>query len=210
MCPTSWWKVLLVLLLVAGCSGQPAPRTLPAGTASPTAFMPLGPSPRPREDSLGPDLVATMAADMAAESPARPPAHAAPTADALLLAVNTRRVEAGLPGLKSTPELTRIAQLRAEDMLVRDYFGHLDPISGTPLVELLLKSEGFTGRVAENLYATDAPEKDVVDQVVSAWFESPSHRANLLDPNLVYTGVGLAGDGTWWKVCQVFAQRAPG
>ncbi len=51
-------------------------------------------------------------------------------------------------------------------MVVRDYFGHTDPISGEPLVEPLIRSAGFTGRVAENIYATNALESALVEQVV--------------------------------------------
>jgi uncharacterized protein YkwD len=209
MRPLPWAGVILVIVLAAGCSSRPVDVTLPPGTPSPTAFLPDEPSPRPRPTSLGPDRVATLSAGLAGAQSAYPPKEMSAVGDALLLAVNQRRVEAGIAPLKSTPVLTKIAQLRVEDMLVRDYFGHTDPESGDPLAEPLLKSAGFTGRVAENVYATDAPEHDLVAQVVEAWFASPSHRANLLDPELRYTGLGLAGDGAWWTICQVFAQQAP-
>jgi uncharacterized protein YkwD len=151
-----------------------------------------------------------MAAHLADASPVDPPAELTSLGNALLVGVNQRRINAGLPPLKATAELTEIAQLRAEDMVVRDYFGHTDPSSGAALVEPLMMSAGFTGRVAENIYATNAPQPTLVDQVVAAWFDSPSHRASLLDPELRLTGVGLAGDGSWWKICQVFAQQGPG
>jgi uncharacterized protein YkwD len=153
--------------------------------------------------------VATLAAQLAEAPPAQPPTKLTSLGDALLVGVNERRLDAGLPLLKAMGDLTQIAQLRAEDMTVRNYFGHTDPISGEDLAEPLIRSAGYTGRVAENLYATNASEPDLVDQVVNAWFNSPSHQANLLDPALRFTGVGLAGDGTWWKISQVFAQRGP-
>jgi len=199
-----------IVVLLSGCSGGPRHATLPPGTPSPTAFLPVGPSPRPRDSSLGPDRVATMAAHLADASPVDPPAEMTSLGNALLVGVNQRRIDAGLPPLKTNAELTEIAQLRAEDMVVRDYFGHTDPVSGAALVEPLIRSAGFTGRVAENIYATNAPRPTLVDQVVTAWFNSPSHRTSLLDPELRFTGVGLAGDGSWWKICQVFAQRGPG
>jgi uncharacterized protein YkwD len=154
--------------------------------------------------------VATLAAGLDGAVVADPPVEMAPVADALLLAVNRRRVDAGLPQLKVAAELTQIAQLRAADMVARNYFGHTDPISGEDLAAPLIKSAGFTGRVAENVYATDAARQQVVSQVVDGWFSSPSHRESLMDPELRFTGVGLAGDGTWWKICQVFAQSSPG
>lgn len=204
---------LLLLAIVgqlAGCSGQSAAATLPPGTPSPTAFSPMGPSPRPRTSSQGPDRVATLAAQLMDVSLADPAADMTSIADALLVEVNERRIDAGLAPLKATAELTKIAQLRAEDMVGRDYFGHTDPVTGAALVEPLIKSAGFTGRVAENIYATNASRSTLVDQVITAWFDSPSHRASLLDPELRFTGVGLAGDGSWWKICQVFAQQGPG
>jgi len=205
-------SLLLVAMvaLLASCSGQPAAATLSPVTPSPTAFLPMGPSPRPRDSGQGPDRVATMAAHLADASPVNPPVELTSLGNALVVGVNQRRIEAGLPPLMATAELTEIAQLRADDMVVRDYFGHTDPISGAALVEPLIRSAGFTGRVAENIYATNAPQPALVNQVVAAWFDSPSHRASLLDPGLRFTGVGLAGDGSWWKICQVFAQRGPG
>lgn len=204
------FALILVVAAMAGCSGRPASATLAPGTSTPTAFLPQGPSPRPRQSSSEPDSVATLAAHLADAAPAYPPRSVESLADALLVGVNQRRLNAGLVPLKARAELTEIAQLRAEDMVVRDYFGHTDPASGDSLVEPLIRSAGFTGRVAENIYATNAVQDDLVDQILAGWFDSPSHRASLLDPELRYTGVGLAGDGTWWKVCQVFAQREPG
>ena len=202
--------LILMIATLAGCSGHPDAVTQVPGTPSPTAFLPVGPSPRPREPGSEPNWVATLAAHLADAAPVDPPKSATTLADALLVGVNQRRIDAGLAPLKAKAELIEIAELRAEDMVVRDYFGHTDPLSGDPLVEPLIKSAGYTGRVAENLYATDAAQDELVDQVLTAWFNSPSHRASLLDPELQFTGVGLAGDGTWWKICQVFAQRAPG
>jgi uncharacterized protein YkwD len=196
-------------LAVAACAGSPASPVAPAGPPTPTAFQPAEPSPRPRATDLGPDLVATLDAELSDAGLAHTPDESASLADQLLLAVNRRRVQAGLLPLQSLPELTHISRLRVEDMVERGYFGHTDPGTGDDLAGPLLKSAGFTGRVAENIFSTDAPEDQLVDQVTQAWFESPANRANLLDPDFRYAGLAVITDGTWWKICQLFSQRIP-
>ncbi len=205
----SWAWLTLGALILTACAGSPGAPSPPVGTPTSTAFQPAAPSPRPRATDLGPDLAATLESELSASGLSQRATELAGIADQLLVAVNRRRVEAGLQPLQTLPELTRISQLRVEDMTARGYFGHTDPATGDDLAGPLLKSAGFTGRVAENLFSSNAAVGQLVDQVADAWFDSPSHRANMLDPDFRFTGLAVITDGTWWKVSQLFAQRAP-
>lgn len=132
-----------------------------------------------------------------------------PIAEAIQLEVNRARQEAGVSILESREDLMAIAFLRSLDMVYRDYFDHLDPADGSAPAYTLMTSYGYSGRLAENLYATARPLDEVISSTVEAWLGSPIQRESLLDPMLAFTGVGLMGDGKWWKVTQVSAEFLP-
>jgi uncharacterized protein YkwD len=73
----------------------------------------------------------------------------------------------------------------------------------------LLVAAGYGGAMAENLFASTESVGQLADAAMAAWMGSPAHRQVILDPRYRYLGVGLMGDGTWWKVSQVFAERGP-
>jgi uncharacterized protein YkwD len=127
----------------------------------------------------------------------------------ILSGINVRRTAEGLSPLIMHETLKNVAFSRAEDMVARDYFSHTDPDDGGIPARQLLTASDFSGRLAENLFATTGPLNDVAVKTLEAWFNSPIHRANLMDPSFRYTGLGLMGDGVWWKVTQVFAEYGP-
>lgn len=100
--------------------------------------------------------------------------------------VNSIRADSGLAPLSICPELTASARRYAEYMGKASFFGHQGPDGST----LVSRNEGagYTGWtiMAENLAAgqTDA------QAVVRAWMDSPSHRANILSPQVREIGVG--------------------
>ena len=130
-------------------------------------------------------------------------------AEIILAEANRRRAEESLPPLVAHDLLIGLAFTRSEDMVARSYFSHIDPVDGTIPAQIYLTSAGFGGVVAENIFATTAPLPEVVEITMRAWMGSDSHRENLLNPAYHYSGAGLMGDGTWWKVTQLFAERKP-
>lgn len=103
----------------------------------------------------------------------------------LLRYTNINREANGLPPLNLNPELTHAAQLKAKDMFAKDYWAHVSPDGTTPWV--FIKNAGYNYLYAgENLARGFTTSSDVV----TAWMNSPEHRANLLSPN--YTDVGFA------------------
>jgi len=108
----------------------------------------------------------------------------------LLEYTNLERGANGLPPLKMNTDLTNAAQMKANDMFKNDYWAHVSPNGTTPWV--WIRDSGYNYLYAgENL----ARGFNSTSDVVTAWMNSPEHRANLLSPN--YTDIGFAvEDGT--------------
>ena len=83
-------------------------------------------------------------------------------------------------------------------MLTRDYFGHISP-SGTDLTERLRAGGFVVLRAAENLARSTTPSR-----AHQTLMESPSHRANILDPSLTHVGIGVARQNGELVVTQIF------
>lgn len=105
--------------------------------------------------------------------------------DDLLQYTNLQRHVNGLKPLKLNTELSHAAELKAKDMLAKNYWAHVSPDGTTPWV--FIKEAGYTYMYAgENL----ARGYDTSASVVDAWMHSPTHRDNLLSPH--YTDIGFA------------------
>jgi len=94
-------------------------------------------------------------------------------ATALLEGTNEYRSGEGLESLSISPALTEAAQKKAAHMFENDYWDHIAP-DGTAPWDFIL-GEGYDYRYAgENL----AKNFSTSDQVVEAWYKSPSHKEN--------------------------------
>ena len=123
--------------------------------------------------------------------------------------INEERRQAATASLAIDPALTDLAFVRSEDMIARDYFAHEDPLDGSVPAHLLLPAAGFGGMLSEILFATTAPLDDVPSAALDWWRNSDIHRRNLLEPRFHMVGIGLMGDGTWWKVTGLLAEAGP-
>lgn len=83
--------------------------------------------------------------------------------------------------------LAAAAQEHAVNMANRGYIDHVDHYGRSPFMRITDHGYVFQ-RAAENISAG----KERPEDVVAWWLESPGHRANLLHPDFVHTGVGLA------------------
>ena len=116
---------------------------------------------------------------------------------AMLAQVNAGRKKAGVPPLRPNERLDQAAQRHAQDMLARHYFAHESPEGHT--VRERARDAGYDWRaIGENI----AEGQLSVDEVMSTWMHSPPHRKNILAPNYMELGVGLAlgRSGNEWKV----------
>lgn len=176
--------ILALALALASCSigaQAPKPAETPAQAAGTSGASPSG------------DLVASIAVSRAS----------------ILQAINVRRAEASAPALLSNPSLDKLAALRAEDLATRAYLDHEDPSSGGVAVEGSLAALGYSGPASELLFAARDPLESVSERVIEAWFEDPMHKALLLEPTFRYCGIGMMGDGEYWKITLVMTVSLP-
>ena len=98
--------------------------------------------------------------------------------------LNRARLRASVPVLTLDPRLSALALERAEDMLHRHYFGHVDP-DGKTVIDALRASSYPYSYAGENL----ALAPTVVAAERGLW-NSPGHRENLIDAH--YRRIGVA------------------
>lgn len=98
---------------------------------------------------------------------------------------NQVRAERGLPNLDYNPQLADAARRKAADMFTKDYWSHTSPDGTKPWYFVLAAGYNYL-HAGENL-ARDFKNPDTI---VKAWMASPTHRANLLNPQ--YREIGIA------------------
>lgn len=105
----------------------------------------------------------------------------------VLRLVNVERSKMGLKELTLNTELSRVATLKSQDMIDKNYFSHTSPTYGSPFD--MMKKFNISYRIAgENI----AMGQKTPAQVVEAWMNSEGHRANILNANYTDLGVGIA------------------
>lgn len=104
----------------------------------------------------------------------------------LLVETNQERVENGLGKLSINSQLTSAAEAKASDMAAKDYWSHNTPSGETPWTFIL--AAGYDYKTAgENLaYGFDSSAS-----TVTAWMNSPGHRANILNSSYIEVGFGI-------------------
>ncbi|MDP2910504.1 MAG: CAP domain-containing protein [bacterium] len=107
--------------------------------------------------------------------------------DLIIQEVNPAREDQGFLALKNNEKLNQAAQLKAEDMIARNYFSHQGPDGESPWY-WLDKVEYNYSAAGENL-AMDVNDPKVL---INAWLNSPSHAKNILNENFTDIGVGMA------------------
>lgn len=103
----------------------------------------------------------------------------------LLSYTNKKRGEIGVSDLKINSKLSEAALKKAQDMFEDGYWAHVSP-DGTEPWDFILGQDYDYIYAGENLAKNFSTSKEVVE----AWYESPSHKENLLSAN--YDEVGFA------------------
>ncbi|MCM8711722.1 SafA/ExsA family spore coat assembly protein [Clostridium sp. SYSU_GA19001] len=108
--------------------------------------------------------------------------------------VNVERSKYGLKPLAANWELSRVARYKSQDMKNKNYFSHQSPTYGSPFQ--MMQHFGIVYRTAgENI----AMGQRTPQEVMTAWMNSPGHRANILKAEYTEIGVGVAKDGSiYW------------
>ena len=105
----------------------------------------------------------------------------------IIAITNTERAQNQVSTLVEDVALGRAAQAKAEDMANKGYFAHVGPGGVEPWSWIM--GVGYDYKYAgENLAVQFVDSSEVVD----AWMESPTHRANIVKPAYTAVGVGVA------------------
>lgn len=169
---------------MGGCVGAVDSAYLkPAGTVpTPTKAPVPAPTTKP---GTGGSLPAPVGTPM--------PAPAGITADEqkCLTLINQHRTKAGLSPLMFDMGLEKVARVKAKDMVDNNYFSHQSPTYGSPFD--MMRQFGVTFRTAgENIAGNQT-----IEGAVTAWMNSPGHKANILNGNYNYTGIGICKGGPY-------------
>jgi len=133
-------------------------------------------------------------------APPAPPASVALTLleQQLYDAINAERAGAGLSPLALDPALQGLARERSQDMASRSYFSHTTP-EGKSVFDLMTERGIPFGWAGENLARNNYPDAESAQVAIRDLMASSAHRANILHPNYITIGVGLASDSSGMK-----------
>ena len=108
--------------------------------------------------------------------------------------INKQRTNNGLSALKEDAEVQKVARIKAQDMVSNNYFAHESPTYGTPFQ--MLKNFNISYKTAgENIAANSSNSS-----AVTAWMNSSGHKANILNSNFYYTGIGVVSSNKYGKI----------
>jgi uncharacterized protein YkwD len=110
----------------------------------------------------------------------------------VLTLVNRARAGAHCPALRANAKLTAAARGHSVDMVRRNYFAHNTPTGVTPWARI-----ARAGYPRASLGENIAAGQRTADQVVTAWLNSPAHRANILNCSFRSAGTALVTGGRY-------------
>ena len=118
---------------------------------------------------------------------------------------NRQRRNFNEANLSENEKLNQIAEIKLDDMFEKQYFAHISP-SGEGVSNIAENTTYEYLLIGDNLaLGTYRDDEDVV----SAWMNSPGHRANILNGKYMEIGVaareGEYRDKEVWMAVQVFA-----
>ena len=118
----------------------------------------------------------------------------------VLKLINNYREKNGVPKLSMGNKLLKLARLKADDMVKKNYFSHSSPTYGSPFD--MMKNYGLSYKVAgENIAGNPS-----LEGAVNSWINSSTHRENLLSKSYNYAGIGIAKSPTYgYIVVAMFA-----
>ena len=99
--------------------------------------------------------------------------------------INNERAKAGVGPLKMDFDLARLAKLKSQDMVDKNYFSHTSPTYGSPFE--MMNSYGIKYRTAGENIARNS----TMSNAHTALMNSEGHRNNILNPNFTHIGIGI-------------------
>jgi len=108
--------------------------------------------------------------------------------------INAQRTKNGLSALKIDSEVQNVARIKAQDMVNNNYFSHNSPTYGTPF-QMLNSFKVSYKTAGENIAGNSSNSA-----AVTAWMNSSGHKANILNGNFNYTGIGVVNGSKYGKI----------
>lgn len=123
--------------------------------------------------------------------------------------IKIERTTQGLSTLQISSTLTSLAEEHSQEMADYDYFSH-DRTPGSQDLDWGVAPGAGRG---ENIFMMPqqlvipgpllSPE-ELADEIVRGWMGSPGHRENILTSQFTHTGIGIAKDGIYYYITQMF------
>lgn len=107
------------------------------------------------------------------------------TPSQVIEATNAERAKVGLPALVVNAKLSSAALAKGQDMINDQYWAHIAPDGKEPWS--FIRESGYSYKVAGENLARDFYNSS---DMMSAWMNSPTHRANIVSGN--YKEIGIA------------------
>ncbi len=108
------------------------------------------------------------------------------TVNKILIQTNEQRSKLGLAPLVYNSTLSASAQAKAADMFANNYWAHTSPQGKSPWD--FFKSAGYEYSVAGENLAKDFYD---TESMMKAWMNSPTHKANIINPKYQEIGLGV-------------------
>jgi uncharacterized YkwD family protein len=167
----------------------PAPKQQQAAPAPAPKEQQAAPAPAPKQQQAAP-----APAPKAEQPKTDTSANLTAEEQQMLDKVNQERQKAGVPALTADPELTKMARVKAKDMIDNNYFDHNSPKYGSPFD--MMKTFGIEYNTAgENLAGNQS-----VDAAHTALMNSQGHRENILKADYTKVGIGIVDGGPYGKM----------
>jgi uncharacterized YkwD family protein len=120
----------------------------------------------------------------------------------MLTLVNKERTSRGLKPLAIDMAVVKVARIKAQEMVSRNYFSHTSPTYGSPFDMLRQFGVSFTA-AGENLAGNQT-----VTAAHQALMNSTGHRANILNANYTHIGIGIVSGSQYGKIfVQMFIKK---
>jgi uncharacterized protein YkwD len=105
--------------------------------------------------------------------------------------INNVRQQYGVHPLRWDDRVAEVARKHSEDMVKRNYYGHISPEGKSAQNRMFQSGIGcFAGENIEQAYTYDSAET-----IVKRWLDSKEHRKNILSKEYGRTGIGIASNG---------------
>lgn len=120
-------------------------------------------------------------------------------ADKIFALVNEERLKHGLNPLVMDAEISTVSQVKADDMVARNYYAHDDPLTGknpawdNPIWKQKCMHSG------ENINTGPNPTNE---NIVSSWMSSKPHHDAILNPSYTTSGIAVNRNIVVQHFCQ--------